>query len=257
MSGTLADWCNQNSQLANNASAASQQGRDQFDWLGAELAAAAGRDDAVHILGHQPPSTGCWTSHFPRYMALCAKYKDTIKGQFFGHIHTDQWALTRECVASPPGAPYVETTKVKWCSGGGNYAPGDAFGAGVDGLCPLAPDAWTDAEMVAGCERVCSSTTECVGFTQYAAGDGKTRHRSCCFRTDSVASKPACTATVCAKCYEKPPAESCDGAATGVIIPGPSLTEGFPATNPSVRELIFDSETFELLDMNTWCESDP
>ena len=41
----------------------------------------------------------------------------------------------------------------------------------MDGLCPLAPDAWADAEMVAGCERVCSNTTECVGFTQYAAGE--------------------------------------------------------------------------------------
>jgi hypothetical protein len=37
-----------------------------------------------------------------------------------------------------------------------------------------------------------------------------------------------------------------------LILPGPSLTEGFPATNPAVRELIFDAETFALVDAKTY-----
>ena len=44
----------------------------------------------------------------------------------------------------------------------------------------------------------------------------------------------------------------CDGKASGVLIPGPSLTEGWPATNPSVRLLEFDAETFELVDIHTY-----
>ena len=141
-------------------------------------------------------------------------------------------------------------------------------------------------------------------FNSSTAGQpGSTKPRECCFRTGSVASKPAdpssaqassCCALVCfpsfpflfaafllfcfpccvaqllsilrmsasafsswpvlttpftlphadtARCYEKPGIR-CDGPATTVLLPGPSLTEGFPATNPSLRLLEFDSSTF-------------
>merc|ERR1712159_47013 len=45
---------------------------------------------------------------------------------------------------------------------------------------------------------------------------------------------------------------TCDGKPNGVIIPGVSLTEGFPAMNPGVRLLEFDDATWELLDMKTF-----
>ena len=35
-------------------------------------------------------------------------------------------------------------------------------------------------------------------------------------------------------------------------MPGPSLTEGYPATNPALRVLEFDASTYELLDMHTY-----
>ena len=140
-------------------------------------------------------------------------------------------------------------------------------------------------------------------FNSSTAGQpGSTKPRECCFRTGSVASKPAdpssAQASSCcsrllsklsiplcffpafllslfvaklfsilrmsasalsswpvltppfppphadtARCYEKPGIR-CDGPATTVLLPGPSLTEGFPATNPSLRLLEFDSSTF-------------
>ena len=48
------------------------------------------------------------------------------------------------------------------------------------------------------------------------------------------------------------PGEVCDGEAATVLLPGPSLTEGWPATNPSLRLLEFDSKTYELLDAHTY-----
>jgi hypothetical protein len=248
-------WATMNPQLDHNTSLAYAEGQAMFEWLNTSLAAAAASNDAVHILGHQPPTSspggGSWLpGYYAKFSAWCSEYKDTIKAQFFGHIHTDQWTLTRECTQAPPGSPYVETSGIKWCSGGGDYAPGDAFGAGVNDLCPILPANWTDDAKVAGCERVCSDAKECVGFTFYptSAPGGKTE---CCFRTESTASKPACPACS-ARCYEKPGGYTCDSSATTLILPGPSLTEGWPATNPSVRELVFDAKTFELLDAKTY-----
>ena len=42
--------------------------------------------------------------------ALCSRYQHTIKGQFFGHIHIDQWTLTRSCQNHTGNQPYIETT---------------------------------------------------------------------------------------------------------------------------------------------------
>lgn len=42
-----------NSQISSNTTLAHAEGLAQFAWLAAELAAAAARNDAVHILGHQ------------------------------------------------------------------------------------------------------------------------------------------------------------------------------------------------------------
>jgi hypothetical protein len=214
------------------------------------------RGDAVHLLGHQPPDGGAgggaaWRDGmWPRFSALVSKHRDTVKGSFFGHVHVDQWTLTRECAAAAPGAPYVETSGIKWCSGGGDYAPGDAYGAGVDGLCPIVPAAWTDERGVAACEATCSSASGCVGFTLYFADATKVKARECCFRTGSTASKPP-DPTSTARCYEKAPPLVCDGPATSVLLPGPSLTEGWPATNPALRLLEFNA-AFELAAVRTY-----
>ena len=46
-------------------------------------------------------TNGQWASGWwGRFTELCARYSDTIKGHFFGHVHTDQWTLLRSCASS-------------------------------------------------------------------------------------------------------------------------------------------------------------
>ena len=188
------------------------------------------------------------SGYWPRFARLVARYKATVRGAFFGHIHTDQWSVMRECRDVEPVGAYIETTGIKWCSGGGDFSPGDAFGAGTDGLCPLLPADWSiDEKGVPACEAVCTKEASCVGFTLEFTPKGV----ECCFRTGSTSSKPV-DPTSKNRCYEKPPMERCDGEPTALMLPGPSLTEGFPATNPSVRLLEFDPDTFALVDAKTF-----
>jgi len=257
-------WVLQNPEAVKPTSTAAQEGVRMMAWFEAELAAAAARGDAVHVLGHQPPTDGGAPSWLPgywgRYTALCSEYAATLRGQFYGHIHIDQWTLTRTCRNSSSGnssAPWKETTGIKWCSGGGDFTSGDAFGAGVEGYCPLIPAGWDAAQAVAACTGVCNATnaSACVGYTLYfedgnEGSPNSTVPRECCFRTGSTASKPPAP-TSTARCYEKPSADGdtvCDGPAATVLLPGPSLTQGFPATNPALRLLEFDAATYVLLD---------
>jgi hypothetical protein len=157
---------------------AAPSGEAQFTWFAQALAEAEVRGDAVHILGHEPPGDdgsphgGTWRPGFwARYTALCSKHERTIKGQFYGHIHTDQWTLTRPCRnISGAAINYTETTGIKWCSGGGNYIPRpiDLFGAGDDNKqCPLIPSNWSTEHAVNECKKVCTNASECVGFNLY------------------------------------------------------------------------------------------
>eukprot|EP00937_MAST-01D_sp_MAST-1D-sp2_P004275 g4275.t1 len=260
-------WVSQNPQAVLQNSTAAQEGTRMLAWFGRQLAAAEARGDAVHVLGHQPPTDdngaaiwlpGRWAS----YTALCSRYARTLRGQFFGHIHVDQWTLTRTCRSNGSrGDPWRETRGIKWCSGGGDFATGDAFGAGVDGLCPRVPAGWSATRAVAACTALCNATnaSACVGYTMYfegasAGAPNASVPRECCFRTGSTASKPTAP-TSTARCYEKPGlpgAGVCDGPAATALLPGPALTQGYPATNPSVRLLEFDPHTYELLDAHTY-----
>ena len=246
-------WVGMNPEARSNGTSA----LDQFTWLETVLESAAAAGDKVHILGHQPPfdaaspAAPVWLpGQWARFTALLAKHRGTVAGMFFGHIHTDQFGVARECRNASGGRSWIETTGIKWCSGGGNYAPGNVFNTSVDGLCPTLDPAW-DADAAAGkCEAVCAVAAECVGFTLYF-NETTGRPHECCFRTGSTASKPPDPGSK-TRCYEKPPQVVCDGPPVGVVLPGPSLTEGYPATNPSVRLLEFDARTFELVDTKTF-----
>jgi hypothetical protein len=186
-----------------------------------------------------------------RYAALVERYNATIQGQFYGHVHVDEFAITRSCSKADPNASYVETTGIKWCSGGGDYAPGNVFGAGVDGVCPVIPTAWSTDRGVTACEAVCNNESTCLGFTMYFNVSDAGGNTDCCFRTGRTSYKPP-DPTSTARCYEKPANSTCAGNPTGVILPGPSLTQGYPATNPSVRLLEFDATTYALVDVQTF-----
>lgn len=102
---------------------------------------------------------------------------------------------------------YTVTSGIKWCSGGGDYKPaGDIFGAGIDGNCPLIPEGWTMDQAAVKCEDVCTSVSECVGFTLYPKLPMSTTDhapKECCFRTGSVASQPPMPGSQ-TRCYAKP-----------------------------------------------------
>ena len=96
---------------------------------------------------------------------------------------------------------WTRTTGIKWCSGGATIDVGDAFGAGVDGLCPLLPAGLSTDAKIALCERVCgaNNATSCAGFTWYpSAGSGA---GECCFRLATSYKPPDPTSD--AECYEK------------------------------------------------------
>ena len=94
-----------------------------------------------------------------------------------------------------------ETTGIKWCSGGGDYLPGDVWKEGLDNdQCPYLPLNYTDEEMVRACEDVCDAAgILCAGFTFYIAP--VVSRPECCFR-DECGSKPP-DRTSNTRCYEK------------------------------------------------------
>ena len=132
-------------------------------------------------------------------------------------MHLDDLAAAKceaeTCAPAPSRGPvaYKMTTGIKWCSGGGDVQPGDSFGAGVDGNCPLIPQGWTMGEAATKCEAVCTNASTCVGFTLYpdvahrsAGAPGAPTPHECCFRTGSVASQPKVPGSD-VRCYAKPP----------------------------------------------------
>ena len=99
--------------------------------------------------------------------------------------------------------PFKRTTGIKWCSGGsagGNFDPGNAFGHGTDGICPILPAGLDKDQKVALCEQVCAApnASACAGFTWYPGSDNT---GICCFRTITASKPPDPAGT--AECYEK------------------------------------------------------
>ena len=229
--------------LANASGPAALLGARQLAWLNATLAAAAAAGEAVHILGHIPP-VGWAPGVYDAFRAALTVHRGVVSSLFFGHDHVDESIIVRECSPPPPPPPppangtidWVVTRGVAWCSGG-DWQCGDIFGAGLQGgdsWCPLLPAGAPAAEQVALCESACGNASVCAGFTYYPASP----QSACCMRT-SCASKPLDPAST-AVCYEKPaPPAACASAGASaplaMLFVGPSLTEGFPPSNPALR----------------------
>ena len=70
--------------------------------------------------------------------------------------------------------------------------------------------------------------------------------------TDEWTLLRGCHTPLAAEASRAAQAVRCDGRAHTLLLPGVSLTEGFPATNPALRLLEFDPETFELHEAYTY-----
>jgi hypothetical protein len=156
--------------------------------------------------------------------------------------------------AAPYAGPWVKTCGIEWCSGG-NLAVGDVWGRGTEPgapHCPLLPAANGTAEgRVALCEGVCGNLSACAGFTHYPQ-DGSA-FGACCFRT-STRDKPVDPASS-ACCYEKvAPPGPCEGAPQTplhVLYSAPSLTEGYPPSNPGLRYYTLEEGSLAVSEVHT------
>ena len=252
-------WTVINPLLSNASSPASLLGAQQLEWLNSTLRAAASAGEAVFVLGHVPPTA--WVAgRYDAFRAVLTAYRDTVVALFFGHDHVDEFMIVRECDLPPPRPPppangtvdWQVTRGIAWCSGG-NWPCGDVFHAGLqDGnaWCPLLPAGTTPAEQVSLCEGVCGNATACQGFTYYPSAPP---HGACCMRTNCDSKPPLNTSD--AVCYEKPgPPPACAGdAPMHVLFVGPSLTEGYPPSNPALRryEVAGRADRFAIVDLTT------
>jgi len=69
----------------------------QLDWLESTLRQAEQAGESAFIIGHIPPAANYFNSEASRrYNALIDRFNNTIKGQFYGHSHSDEWKLIHE-----------------------------------------------------------------------------------------------------------------------------------------------------------------
>lgn len=65
-------------------------------WLQGELQKAENNNEIVYIIGHIAPGMGTcldeWSYH---YAGLIDRYQYTVRGQFYGHSHSDQFQMSR------------------------------------------------------------------------------------------------------------------------------------------------------------------
>lgn len=68
----------------------------QIEWIINELNVAESKREKVYIIGHIPMSSEdcleAWGAHFN---TIISRFSNTILGTFFGHRHTDSFALYR------------------------------------------------------------------------------------------------------------------------------------------------------------------
>ncbi len=53
---------------------------------------AEDHEEKVHIIGHHPPSS-CLAAFSWNYYRIVNRYESTIAGQFFGHVHSDEFTV--------------------------------------------------------------------------------------------------------------------------------------------------------------------
>ena len=67
---------------------------DMLTWLNKTLAQSEQNKESVYIIGHVPPgSSDCFPEWSNRFSALVERYSHLIRGQFFGHFHSDSFFI--------------------------------------------------------------------------------------------------------------------------------------------------------------------
>jgi len=72
---------------------------DMLTWLEKTLAQSEQNKESVYIIGHVPPgSADCFPQWSNRFSALVERYSFIIRGQFFGHLHSDSFFIYKSFV---------------------------------------------------------------------------------------------------------------------------------------------------------------
>ncbi|XP_004551023.3 acid sphingomyelinase-like phosphodiesterase 3b [Maylandia zebra] len=95
---------------------------DQFSWSDQILTEATNNKEKVYIIGHVPPgffekkrSKPWFTPKFNRrYLDLIEKHHSVIKGQFFGHHHTDSFRMFYNTEGSPISTMFLSPGVTPW-----------------------------------------------------------------------------------------------------------------------------------------------
>jgi hypothetical protein len=252
-------WASTNPLLSNTSSEAYRLGQIQFTWLNNTLSAAVNASERVLIIGHHPPSAWISGTEYTYRSILTLFPPQTITAELFGHNHVDQFSIIRACTPSQNPSPnstiqWIETDGINWCSGG-NWDCGDIFHMGCSDnncWCPLVPDFNGNVTArIEACKTVCGAEPTCKGFTWYPEN---APFGACCMRTNTD-QKPINSSST-AKCFEKPggPTAACSGGPESplhMLFVGPSLTEGYPPTNPALRRVRIDTVSLDVLDIIT------
>ena len=66
----------------------------ELSWLIGQLTDAENANEKVHIVGHIPPGKNdCLQIWSENYYRIISRFNETIKGQFYGHTHSDEYEL--------------------------------------------------------------------------------------------------------------------------------------------------------------------
>ncbi|CAL4122871.1 unnamed protein product [Meganyctiphanes norvegica] len=92
----------------------SQDPGDELTWLEDELNKAEEAGELVHLLGHIPPGLTLveptWTREYNR---IINRYENTIRAQFFGHTHTDEFEVFYDG-DRPMSVGYIAPSQTTW-----------------------------------------------------------------------------------------------------------------------------------------------
>ncbi|CAL4139124.1 unnamed protein product, partial [Meganyctiphanes norvegica] len=83
---------------------------DVLKWLTKELESAEAAEEKVHIIGHVPPLiSDCFQQWAHQFSRIVSRFSNTIRGQFYGHSHFDEFRLHYDTDATdiPVGVEYI------------------------------------------------------------------------------------------------------------------------------------------------------